>query len=122
MGMDLDERPVLCVPGFGLAVDEPHPTNNRLPHAIQDSVKSQGITLRERRMLDFMGQITDKPGWTRKVFDKMTIAKWREEAVRWDSSLPEKGDWWLSEIMFETSIREYKRRQSCTPRQEWWTY
>jgi hypothetical protein len=106
----------LRMPGFGLPVDTLFTQKNRytgrnhLPHAITDYVSSNGITLRERRMLEFIGQITDKPNWTSKVFDKEIIAKWKGEGVRWDASLPEAGDWWLSETMFEVCIQELQEK------------
>ena len=39
------------------------------------------LTLRERWMLAFMNQITDKPNWTQNVFDDDIIAKWEKEAI-----------------------------------------
>ena len=39
------------------------------------------LTLRERWMLAFMNQVTDKSNWTRKVFDDDIIARWKKEAT-----------------------------------------
>jgi len=39
------------------------------------------FTIRERVMLFFMDQITDKPGWEDKVFDEAIVAKWNKEAL-----------------------------------------
>ena len=64
-------------PGFGLAVED-MPAES-FPHATESNV-SQGITLRERRMMDFINTISDKPEWERKVFDETIVGKWEEEA------------------------------------------
>lgn len=114
MAMEVDaER--LSLPGFGRPVTQMsvwtrHGEQKRLPHAIADWFGSSGITLRERRMLEFMNQVTDKPDWTRKVCDEEIVAKWKEEGVRWDERLPEIGDWWLSETMFEVCMQELREK------------
>jgi hypothetical protein len=61
-------------------------------------------------MLDFMNQITDKPDWHKKVFDDAIVSNWKAEGIRWDDSLPEKGDWWLSEKMFEVCMLELQEK------------
>jgi hypothetical protein len=72
------------LPGFGLPVetmpDWIRGGNNgeRFPHAIADIVASEGVTVRERRMLYFINQITDKPEWERKVFDDEIVSSWRK--------------------------------------------
>lgn len=33
-------------------------------------------------MMDFISQITDKPGWDVKVFDDEIVSKWRAETQR----------------------------------------
>lgn len=95
-------EPRTRLPGFGLPVNAFPPwshmnTDQRFPHAIADFVANQGLTLRERRMLDFMTQITDKPDWDRKVFDDVIVAKWKAEACRFDGSC---NDQYLSHDMF----------------------
>jgi hypothetical protein len=58
-----DDR--IRLPGFGLDVDYlPDWTRQdeewkRFPHAIADALASNGVTIRERRMLEFINQITD---------------------------------------------------------------
>jgi hypothetical protein len=55
------------LPGFGKEVTYlPDPVWDRgaeewerFPHAIADALASSGVTLRERRMLEFVNQITD---------------------------------------------------------------
>ncbi|KAF2477715.1 uncharacterized protein BDR25DRAFT_275066 [Lindgomyces ingoldianus] len=113
--MEIDSVPRITLPGFGLPVNtltqwSREGENTRFPHAIADWFSSDGVSVRERRMLEFMTQITDKPEWTRKVFDEAIIAKWKEEAIRWDDSLPENGDWWLSETMFECCMLELREK------------
>lgn len=79
----------ISLPGFGRALnDYPHDLTQgpqgprlRFPHAIEDGYPAQGVSVRERRMMEFVNQITDKPEWTRKVFDEEIVAKWRAEAV-----------------------------------------
>ncbi|KAF2650993.1 hypothetical protein K491DRAFT_720260 [Lophiostoma macrostomum CBS 122681] len=113
--MEID-GPRISLPGFGLPVKtlplEWTQTNerSRFPHAIADFFPSKGVTLRELRMLNFMNQITDKPDWHKKVFDDAIVSKWKAEGVRWDDSLPEKGDWWLSERMFEACMSELQEK------------
>lgn len=73
-------------PGFGLPLDHlPRwrrggKDNGRFPHGIVDDFSTSGITIRERRMLDFINQITDKPRWWEKIDDSDIIKRWREEA------------------------------------------
>jgi hypothetical protein len=51
-------------------------------------------------MLAFIDSITDKPDWTRKVFDLDIVAKWKEEALGmdWTKAGIEGGD--MTEDMF----------------------
>ena len=92
------------LPGFGqplktnLPVVDSQGERRRFPHAISDTCNSVGISVRERRMLEFINQITDKPEWDRKVFDDGIVRKWRGEACVWSAELREK---YLSEAMFD---------------------
>jgi len=61
-------------------------------------------------MLEFMNQITDRPSWLVEVFDRSIMGKWVEETVRWDESLPEKGDYWLSKNMFRNCMEELREK------------
>lgn len=92
-------------PGFGLPIN--HEPPHAFPHAIGDYVVSVGITLRERRMLDFITQISDKPDWDRKVLDQEIVAKWKSEACRFDEGCQ---DDFLSEPMFEYCIAELREK------------
>jgi hypothetical protein len=73
-------------PGSGLPLED-MPTwedgaedNRRFPHAIADFFSTQGVTLREQRMLEFISQVTDKPSWWEKINNPEIVARWREEA------------------------------------------
>jgi hypothetical protein len=86
------------LPGFGLPVDDMPDWKGRFPHAIADNRTTKAITFRERRMLNFINQITDKPEWNCKAFDKSIVSKWREEASK---ELDDDDDVILSEPMFD---------------------
>jgi hypothetical protein len=72
------------LPGCGLPFDNLITDIGRgvpvIPHPITNGVESEPITVRELRMLEFINQVTDKPDWERKVFEKPIIEKWKEEA------------------------------------------
>lgn len=98
------EEQSISLPGFGqpleylpkwIKTDEEW---LRYPHAIADCVASEGVTLRERRMLEFVNQITDKPEWERKVCDEEIVAKWHGEACKYHEDI---GDDYLSEAMWD---------------------
>lgn len=91
------------LPGFGLPRNIGWASDDaKFPHALEMEGRgelSKGVFLRERRMLDFMGSITDKPEWERKVFDEEIVAKWRAEA----KAVPnvEDNDVFMSDGMFD---------------------
>lgn len=98
----------ISLPGFGLPVNHDPNGVKAFPHAIgdMDLVQSLGITNRERRMMTFIGAITDKPEWERKVFDETIIAKWKEEAMAMtipteDDNFNDDEDVFMSEKMFQ---------------------
>jgi hypothetical protein len=90
----------LTLPGLNGPIQYLPLRTTRFKHAIADLVNHKPLTTREIRMLDFVDQITEKPGWTSKVFDDTIIAKWKEEAKQpcADSTFE---DVVLSETMFE---------------------
>lgn len=73
-------------------------TRPRFPNAIQDW-NGTPLTLRERSMIAFMGEITDKPEWTKKVFDEELVGKWRKEREAKEKTTPPERA--LSEKMFD---------------------
>jgi hypothetical protein len=75
-GRALDDYPRLLTQGDGAQC-----TRLRFPHAIEDTYDTQGVSQRERLMMDIVNQISDKQGWTEKVFDEEIVAKWRAEAM-----------------------------------------
>ncbi|KAJ4304928.1 hypothetical protein N0V90_000456 [Kalmusia sp. IMI 367209] len=70
------------------------------------------LMLRERSMISTIGQLTDKPDWTRKIFDEEIVAKWKKEAIEmWKNEAPEKQ---FSEKMFDycvEEIRDYAKKE-----------
>jgi len=40
------------------------------------------MSIRDRNMLQFMNIITDKPEWTRKVYNEKIVGKWKAEAKK----------------------------------------
>jgi hypothetical protein len=55
-------------------------STNTFPMGVdEDRWMSNTITVRERAMLWFMNEITDKPEWWRKVNDDAVVAKWKAE-------------------------------------------
>jgi hypothetical protein len=100
-----DLKQEVRLPGFGRPVgDFPSKLKDkdgkrlRFPHAIADDCSSRGVTVRERRMMDFINKITDKPEWERKIFDEAIVAKWLEEGCVWNEDL---NDYYLSTAMFD---------------------
>lgn len=89
------------LPGFGKPIPDKWSSSKAFPHPLADGrlLESKGVTLRERRMLDFIGSISDKPEWDRKVFDEAVIAKWRGEAM--SRPTVEDNDVYMSETMLE---------------------
>ncbi|OTB16768.1 hypothetical protein K445DRAFT_317065 [Daldinia sp. EC12] len=102
----------LSLPGFGLPVDyEPdYKTESAcFLHMlwVTKDFMSEGLALREIRMMNFINQITDKPNWEEKVFNEAIVAKWKQEA----ESAPHQGldgDVYFSKDMFEYCIKELR--------------
>ncbi|KAJ3520196.1 hypothetical protein NMY22_g12856 [Coprinellus aureogranulatus] len=64
------------------------------------------ITLREITMLQFMNAVTDKPDWTKKVFDEGIVQEWKQEAVTLDPEEPVESQ--MTDIMFNSCIDELR--------------
>ncbi|EPE02845.1 hypothetical protein F503_01586 [Ophiostoma piceae UAMH 11346] len=105
------------LPGFGLPRNYGLDTNYNanFPNALDyDGLGwlSQGTMMRERRMMAFMGQITDKPDWQTKIYDDAIVAKWRAEAKAQPNV--EKGDVFMSGAMFDYCIAELKDKAAAS--------
>ncbi|KAF2811177.1 uncharacterized protein BDZ99DRAFT_508479 [Mytilinidion resinicola] len=123
----------ICLPGFGLPIEYMPPLDyednhgiihgapyrlpntvaqiarGRFPHAIADYFTGHGISLRERRMLDFINKITDKEEWDFNVFDKTMVEKWRKETCR---HIAELDDEYLSKQMWLSCMAELYAKAS----------
>ena len=95
---DRDDDVPIELPGFGYSVTKmPYQVYNsdakkrkirrrmRFPTALgEDDPNEEEITpfvFREVLMLRIMNELTDKPEWSRKVFDENITKKWRDEAL-----------------------------------------
>lgn len=104
-----DDQGRLCVPGLGLPVQHLPPyslevgkdQSRRSPHAIADNVTPSGVTVRERRMLQFIDNITDKPDWHKKVFNETIVARWRAEAAVYKEE--------LKDVILSSQMLDYVR-------------
>jgi hypothetical protein len=86
----------LKVPGFGIAIDNEE--RDGFSHGANSWTQDPRLTVRELAMLKVLDALTDKPEWTRKVFDEMIVAKWREEAM-WMPLISERAwNWCLAEL------------------------
>ncbi|KAK3904108.1 hypothetical protein C8A05DRAFT_13993 [Staphylotrichum tortipilum] len=110
MGVSTTKQlPTKQLPGLGLPIDHEDKRGTTFPLAVGlDPWDSKGVTLREQRMLDFVSQITDKPGWELKVFDEEIVSRWRAEADVRPESL--EGDVQLSPRMFDFCIAELREK------------
>ncbi|KAE8144643.1 hypothetical protein BDV25DRAFT_171273 [Aspergillus avenaceus] len=59
---------------------------------------SSPLTVRELAMLNLMETLTDRPGWYNLVFDKRTVAKWKQEAMGRPIISRKAWDWCLAEL------------------------
>lgn len=109
-GAESPETTTLCVPGFGMPVDKD--VNPSSPSALLGEWFSNGITVREQRMMAFIGDVTDKPEWERKVFDEEIVAKWREEAGARPEDLD--GDVILDKDMFDFVGSHFSHYSPCS--------
>lgn len=69
--------PLNSISGHGWGRDEGRP---RFHNAISDW-SGTPLMLSERNMMTVMDRLTDKPEWSRKVFDEITVSKWKKEAI-----------------------------------------
>ncbi len=109
--MDNSGREKLRVPGFnsvplGFKVESEYgyqarqgPLEGPFIHGTSDW-GGERLTVREIAMLRLMDALTDKPEWTRKIFDEEISARWKKEAMAApDGMISEKAwDWVLAEL------------------------
>ncbi|KAF2474944.1 uncharacterized protein BDR25DRAFT_280572 [Lindgomyces ingoldianus] len=115
MASSITSKPPSCadnriqLPGFGRPFNHWgfFPVDELFPTAVE-TWNHDVITIRERCMLHFINQITDKPEWNRKVHDEEIVAKWKKEAMEldWDAKVVRYGD--MSEQMLEYCIKELR--------------
>ncbi|KZF21064.1 hypothetical protein L228DRAFT_248827 [Xylona heveae TC161] len=105
------------LPGFTLALNyEPQGKYNQEIRqdegGLFESALSVGegferiLTLREITMLQIMNEVTDKPEWNRKVFDKDICNKWRAEALGGGQVTEKMMDWVIAEIQYKVKAYE----------------
>ncbi|KAF2495402.1 hypothetical protein BU16DRAFT_389520 [Lophium mytilinum] len=103
------EEPI-SVPGFGLPIDWTKGWNDedKFAHGASSWQQNPRLTVRELAMLKVMEALTDKPEWTRKVFDDTIVAKWREEALQMPLISEKAWDWCLLELRDKARFYEEK--------------
>lgn len=109
---------VQWLPGFGLPYDDWGHNEGGIAQAMSAVMgwDHTVLTVREKCMLFFMNQITDKPGWHLKVHDPEIIAKWRVEAdeLDWDAEVIEEGDMSIRMFSYVGIFPEDKRKNKLT--------
>jgi hypothetical protein len=85
----------VLLPGFGRPLK--YYPKDRFPHVIADECYSEGVLVRERRMVEFINQISDQPGWDRKVLMRKLWGNGGMNLV-WDEELQ---DGFLSADVFD---------------------
>jgi hypothetical protein len=99
-----DEQASIMLRGFGVPVNDlagiksmvrGNPDNNSSYWKDKNKFKCavldwSGVptTVTEKTMTAFMGEITDKPEWTRKIFDQSIVSKWRAERANRAAGVP----------------------------------
>ncbi|KAF9886555.1 hypothetical protein FE257_011327 [Aspergillus nanangensis] len=69
---------------------------------IEGGYVSRATTMREILMMRVMDTISDKPEWTRKVFDEEIVARWREELLASGQDVtPKMLDWIIKELQWK---------------------
>ncbi|KAI6080522.1 hypothetical protein F4821DRAFT_55024 [Hypoxylon rubiginosum] len=96
----------LRLPGFGLPIDaEPQIPSCFLHPLSGNHFESDGLKLREIRMMDFISFVTDKPNWEVEFFNEQTLRTWLEEARL--AHLPDlDDDVFFSEEMYKARVDE----------------
>ncbi|UPX17825.1 uncharacterized protein EKO05_0008156 [Ascochyta rabiei] len=95
MAQELESAAKIKLPSFGPPYDDwgQNPENSAKKLSAVKDWRHAVTSIRERCMLFFVNQISDKPGWTRKVNDEEIVAKWKHEAKELDwTKVVEGGD------------------------------
>ncbi|WPH04584.1 Hypothetical protein R9X50_00747600 [Acrodontium crateriforme] len=104
----------LSVLGFGIALNsasdsdwapKAFPFKGTTRNAVEGWTSST-LSIRERDMMKFMGEITDKPDWSRKILDETITKKWRAELM--DRETKDADNLIFSDQMFSYCIEEFK--------------
>ncbi|KAI0179570.1 hypothetical protein GGR52DRAFT_536682 [Hypoxylon sp. FL1284] len=100
----------LRLPGFGLLIDcQPTPSLCFLHPLSYNRFESDGLKLREMRMMNFISLVTDKPNWEDKVLDDQILSSWLEEA-RLSYPLDLDEDVFFSERMYQVCVQELREK------------
>lgn len=76
-GSSLQVPPHLARLGLGNPVTA---FGDGFPKVVLENWEATVLGTRELYLLAFIEEITNKPGWNKKVFDDAIVAKWRAEA------------------------------------------
>ncbi|KAF4426846.1 hypothetical protein CGCF413_v000945 [Colletotrichum fructicola] len=87
----------LNVPGFPLAVSIERSHDERFAHGFNDWSQDR-LTAWEIAMISLINDITDKPGWSKDVFNNVKVGSWRAEALACTLMSPLAWDWCLLEL------------------------
>ncbi|KAL7939878.1 hypothetical protein V8C35DRAFT_287955 [Trichoderma chlorosporum] len=109
--MDNTGRGPLKVPGFGnIPIEKELKYDKRFAHAFGEWEQRPAVTVRELAMVAVMNTLTDKPDWHVDIFNKDTVAEWRQEAFAATPLMSEKArDWCVAELRDKAD--EYKQEQ-----------
>lgn len=84
----------LTVPGFGLVIEHELEPNDRFRHGAVD-MEFDRMTIHELSMLGLIEALTDKPNWSKKIFDDGIVRKWHDEALAMPWITEKAWDWCL---------------------------
>ncbi|KAI1764196.1 hypothetical protein GGR53DRAFT_530819 [Hypoxylon sp. FL1150] len=100
----------LRLPGFGLPIDAEPQCKSYFLHPLSNNpFESDGLKLREIRMMNYISLVTDKHEWEDKVFDEKILRTWLDEARR-AHILDLDGDVFFSEHMYNACVRELQEK------------
>ncbi|KAI1778666.1 hypothetical protein F4818DRAFT_438820 [Hypoxylon cercidicola] len=107
---EYDEDGRLSLPGFGLPIDYEPPSPSYFFHPFSyNRFESDGLKLREIRMMHFINMVTDKPNWEENVFDDQIVSAWLAESSL-DYAPDLDGDVYFSERMYKACVDELREK------------